>query len=203
MKRSDMKHGLALALLSLAFAPCCAVAQNAAPEVRIEDALACKLAVPDYNHFAMNLDDDDTGYKALGWAKQDSASPMVNQYDLPQPITIDGHTTSTLVFSSGGLAAVLDDPDTLGVARGAGLANTVPSHEELARMLKLTPAQAAQFPDNHIVKAQKVLVDKTGADPDPKLGKVHTRVVRLIENNADLPGKTLDGCSYSMDFPDL
>jgi hypothetical protein len=162
-------------------------AQTAAPSISIEDALTCKLAVPDYNGFAMSLEDDDTGYKAMGWGKLVSPDGMLNLYRLPKPVTVDGHTTSTLAFSASGLAGVLDGVDAAALAQGLGMTSAIPSR--------------GLMPESHVFKGEKLVVDKT--ETDPKLGKIHTRIVRHVETDMKLPGKVLDGCSYSMEFPDL
>jgi hypothetical protein len=191
---------MGLGCMGLAFmvASVPADAQTATPSISIEDALTCKLAVPDYNGFAMSLEDDDTGYKAMGWVKLVSPDGMLNLYRLPKPVTVDGHTTSTLAFSASGLAAVLDGVDAATLAHGLGMANTIPRREEAATGIGLRPKQ---MPESHIFKGEKLVVDKTEADP--KLGKIHTRIVRHVETDMKLPGKVLDGCSYSMEFPDL
>ncbi len=178
-------------------------AEPEAPPVNVEDALACRIDAPVYTGFALTLDDSDGGYgyRARGWTKQKSPTAMLSQYHLPKPVTVGSFVSSTLVFSASGLAAVLDQPDTVAVAKALGVKNTLLTHAEAAAALGLTPEQANQIPVNPAFKGEAVMIDKT--EKDPQFGKIHTRIVRHVDNNPAFPGKTLVGCSYSMEFRDI
>lgn len=192
---------LLLAALSSLSAPGAAQDADRAPPVSLADALACRLDAPVYNGFAASLQDDETGYRSLGWERIEAGAPTYNFYRLPAPLQIDGRTTQVLAFSASGIFAVLDEPDIAALAKQADIPNTLPTREELAALLGLNEQQAKQLPQSSLFKGEKVVRDNTASDPE--LGRVHTRNVRIIENDPALPGKVFDGCSYSVEFPDL
>lgn len=168
------------------------------PPVNIVDALTCKLAVPDYMGFALTLGDDDTGYRSRGWVKEESGTPFLSQYRLPAPIDVGGYRTRTIVFSASGVAAVLDVADPSKVAAPLGVVNTIMSREAAAAALGLTPAQAAQLPPVTTFVGERVVSDKTEVDAETHV-RFHVRIVQSVRNETAHPGKTLIGCSYSLD----
>ena len=172
---------------------------EAEPPIDIVQALTCKLTARTYNGFALNLGDDETGYKSMGWIKEKSGTPFLSQYHLPAPIEVAGYQTSTLVFSASGLAAVLDVADPAKVAAPLGVPNTVMSREAAAAALGLTPAQAAQLPAVTTFKGRRIVSDSVEDDAETH-ARFHTLIVQSVENSAAHPGKTLLGCAYSIEI---
>ena len=166
--------------------------------VDIVQALTCKLTARTYAGFALNLGDDETGYKSMGWIKEKSGTPFLSQYHLPAPIEVAGYRTSTLVFSASGIFAVLDIADPAKVAAPLDVPNTLMTREAAAAALGLTATQAAQLPLVTGFKGRRVVSDTVDDDAESHL-KFHTLIVQLVENSAAYPGKTLLGCSYSIE----
>ena len=162
------------------------------------EAIGCRVDAGAYMGFAMTLGDDDDGYRSRGWTKVDSHDPFLSEYRLPAPITVVGEKTSTIVFSGSGIAAVLDVADPAPIALREEIINSIPSREEAARMFGLTPEQAMMLPENHLFRGERVVVDTIETDRDSNI-KYKVRVVRLITNAKSHPGKTLVGCSYSLE----
>jgi hypothetical protein len=165
----------------------------------IVGALMCKLDAPDYIGFAMNFGDDETGYRSLGWVKEASGTPFLSQYRLPAPIEVAGQRTSTIVFSGSGIAAVLDIADPASVAARLGVVNTIMSREAAAAALGLTPQQAAQLPPVTSFRGERVVTEKIDDDAASHM-RVRRRIVQSVANDRTYPGKTLLGCSYSLDI---
>lgn len=190
--------GLA-AVATAVVSPPTSVRAEAAARFDPVGALTCKLDAPDYIGFAMNLGDDETGYKALGWIKEQSGTPFLSQYRLPAPIEVAGHLTSTIVFSGSGIAAVLDIADPASVAAPLGVVNTIMSREAAAAALGLTPEQAAQLPTVTSFRGERVISDKSENDAAAHV-RLRTRIVQAVANDPSYPRKTLLGCSYNIDI---
>lgn len=189
--------GRAAVAIAVAASPALARVEIDAP-FDIVGALTCKLNAPAYIGFAMNLGDDETGYKSLGWVKQQSSTPFLAQYRLPAPIEVAGHQTRTIVFSGSGIAAVLDIADPASVAAPLGVVNTIMSREVAAAALGLTAAQASQLPLVTSFRGERVVSDKM-EDGVTAHARLRTRIVQLLANDRSYPGKTLLGCSYSIE----
>ena len=192
-------QGLAL-VAALAVPSTSLRAENVAP-FDIVGALTCKLDAGAYIGFAMNLGDDEIGYKARGWMKEESGTALLSQYRLPAPIDVAGYATRTIVFSGSGIAAVLDVADPAAVAAPLGVVNSIMSREAAAAALGLAPAQAVQLPLVTAFRGERELLDKTDGERVAGM-RVRTRIVQLVSKDEHYPGKTLLGCSYSIELAD-
>ena len=170
----------------------------AAPLLDPAQAIACQVDAGAYIGFSMTLGDDDGGYRARGWIKRDSHDLFLSEYRLPAPIMVAGEPTSTIVFSGSGIAAVLDVADPAQIAARENIVNAIPSREEAARSLGLTPEQATLLPENHLFRGERIVVDTIETAPGSD-SKYKIRVVRSISTAQSHPGKTLVGCSYSLE----
>lgn len=147
--------------------------------IAVEDAINCVLTPQEYNGFALTLSSEEQGYKARGWTKQDSGNPFLSQYELPEPIAIAGHPTRTIVFSSIGVLAVLDVAETQGLAEEEGIENVF--------------GASTKFLGERTISSS--------VEEDAKLGmRFVATVKRAVSNVTSHPGKTLVGCSYSIDM---
>ena len=186
-----------LVAAGISFSAEAVTAQIGAP-VDIVEALTCKISAPAYIGFAMNLGDVDAGYRSLGWTRQESGAAFLSQYHLPRPIVVAGHRTSTIVFSGSGVAAVLNEADPAAVAAPLGVVNTLMSREAAAAALGLTPVQAAQLPAVTNFRGERLVIDTSEENAGARM-RLRIRIVQTVTNDPARPGKTLLGCSYSID----
>ena len=160
------------------------------------DAIECKLDVPSYNGFAFAITGEEQIARKRGWRKVAGRHPMLEEYELPAPITVAGKwSTRRIAFSSSGVVAILDVADPAVVAKGEGIANAADA-EEMYKELGIAP------PVDGFRKflGEKVIVDRTvPASADDPFGS-HVTIARSISNVSTLPGKTLYGCSYRMEL---
>ncbi len=160
------------------------------------DALECRLDVPTYNAFAFAVTGDEQLARKRGWRKVAGNNPMLEEYELPAPVTVAGKwSTRRIAFSSSGIVAILDVADPASVAKGEGIANAYDG-DAMYRDLGIAP------PDNGFRKflGEKVIVDRTvPASADDRFGS-HVTIARSVGNVSNLPGKTLYGCSYRMEL---
>lgn len=187
-------------VIALAAQSALAQAETIAP-FDVVAAVSCKLDAGAYIGFAMNLGDDEIGYKARGWVKEESGTAFLSRYRLPVSIEVAGYRTSTIVFSGSGIAAILDSADPAAVAAPLGIVNSLMSREQAAAALGLTAAQAAQLPPVTGFRGEHVRLDKTEVDPSLRT-RLRTRIVESVSNDPHFPGKTLLGCSYSIELAD-
>jgi len=169
--------------------------------IKVENLINCKSDIDDYTDFAYNLSDETIGFKSYNWVQEDSGTPFFNQYRLPKPINISGFDASTVILSGSGIFAILSDVDAAKVAQTEGIKNSIPSKADLVKSLGLTAEQAKEIPENNLFSGQKIIKDVVIKEKD--IGRVHTTITRHIENKAAFPNKTLVGCTYSIDMPDL
>lgn len=160
------------------------------------DALQCRLDVPSYNGFAFAITGEEQIARKRGWRKVAGGNPMLDEYELPAPVTVAGKwSTRRIAFSSSGIVAILDIADPAVVAREEGIANAADA-EAMYKELGIAP------PADGFRKflGEKVIVDRTvSASADDPFGS-HVTIARSISNVSTLPGKTLYGCSYRMEL---
>ena len=169
------------------------------------DAIACRLDVPTYMGFAMAVRGKDGIARQRRWKQIGSDGGFILEYELPQPITVAGHTTRRIGFTGDSILAILDLPDPAVVARAENIANEVdlePLIAELVASGKATRAQVeAEFKFRKFL-GERIIKDETlpaGADAD--FGS-RTVVARTISNATTHPGKTLYGCAYRLEVLD-
>ena len=147
-------------------------------KVDIVDAIECRLDPGTYTGFAFALDSEEAGYKARGWKKQDSGNSFLAQYRLPEPVTVAGQATRTIVFSSSAIMALLDgDPSSFAAAEK--IDNAVPG--------------GAKFLGERLVHSESETAEGM---------KITSTVKRVLSNVTSHPGKTLLGCSYTLEIED-
>lgn len=118
---------------------------------------------------------------ALGWQPLPQANMFMTEYRLASPIRVFGHDSDHIAFSGGSVMAILDLPDPRPLAQELALETAID-----------TPAKAM---------FGKELRSEETRDADS--GKVLiASVVLNVSNVASHPGKTLVGCSYSLDLPE-
>lgn len=118
---------------------------------------------------------------ALGWQPLPQANMFMTEYRLASPIRVFGHDSDHIAFSGGSVMAILDLPDPRPLAKELALETAID-----------TPAKAM---------FGKELRSEETRDADS--GKVLiASVVLNVSNVASHPGKTLVGCSYSLDLPE-
>jgi len=118
---------------------------------------------------------------ALGWQPLPQANMFMTEYRLATPIRVFGHDTGHIAFSGGSVMAVLDLPDPRPLAKELALETAID-----------TPAKA--------MFGKELRSEETR---DATSGKVLIESVVLnVSNVASHPGKTLVGCSYSLDLPE-
>lgn len=114
---------------------------------------------------------------ALGWRPLPQTNMFMSEYALTQPITVLGHRTEHIAFAGSSVMAVLDLPDPRPLAR------------ELQLETALDTPEKAMF--------GKEVLSESFVDPDG-LAQVRSAVLN-VSNVTSHPGKTLLGCTYSID----
>lgn len=139
--------------------------------------IECRADVQTYNVFAFWLAAETDTSSTLGWQETESGNPFLKQYRLPASVSVFGRETDTIVFTASGPMAVLD-----------GI-----SPQEMAQKLEITPEIST--PEKFL--GEKVIVDKTEEDDGMRF---QTRISLNVSTVDSHPGKTLAGCSYSINM---
>ena len=172
------------ALLAFALSPAvAAAADGAATKAAAPDLSAlieCRLGHADFMAY-MPVLQDPLRAVALGWRPQPQANPFMLDYRLNTPVTVFGRRSDHIAFAGDGVVAVLDLADP----------------RVLARELKLETG--VDTPNKAIFGLEARAEEVTGPDGQP--GWIESAVINA--SNVDShPGKTLAGCSYSLDPPE-
>lgn len=115
---------------------------------------------------------------SLGWRPLPQTNMFMTEYALNQPVTVFGHRSNRIAFAGSAVMAVLDLPDP----------------RPLAKQLELETA--VDTPDKAMF-GKELLSEEF---QDPKTGKAMVRsAVLSVSNVTSHPGKTLVGCTYSID----
>ena len=115
---------------------------------------------------------------SLGWRPLPQTNMFMAEYALNAPVTVFGHSSQHIAFAGSSVMAILDLPDPRPLAKQLGLEAAVDTPEK------------AMF-------GKEVLSDET---LDKASGKVLIRSAVLnVSNVTSHPGKTLVGCTYSID----
>lgn len=174
------------ALLPLALlVPISVLAQTADPEEKLDPAridlpalIECRSQLADFHYLAPALIDPLQAV-SLGWRPLPQANLFMTEYKLTAPITVFGHKTDHIAFAGDSIIAVLDLPDPRPLAKQLELEAAID-----------TPAKAM---------FGKELVSLEETDPETGTGFIRS-VVLNVSNVSSHPGKTLVGCSYSLDL---
>lgn len=187
-----MRRLLCVALLGAAcFAPVSALAQADAAADEIDPAtldlakmIECRTYdVPSYNVLAFWLAGTE-GADArahFGLTEEKSANFMLKAYALKTPITVFGRQTRHIVFNSSGPMAVLDEADP----------------HPVARQLEIQPA--IDVPAKFLGERE---ISATFDKGEPGGFGYKTRITLNVSTVTTLPGKTLAGCSYTLEVID-
>ncbi|RWB02504.1 MAG: hypothetical protein EOQ39_32450 [Mesorhizobium sp.] len=139
--------------------------------------IECRADVPTYNDFALWLSSAPGAVETLGWKEVDSGNPFLSQYELPAKIRVFNRETGSIVFTAAGPMAVLD-----GVAA-----------PELAKELNVVAVYST--PQKFL--GEKVVVQNT----EESEGLTFSTDVKLNVSTVEShPGKTLAGCSYTLEI---
>jgi hypothetical protein len=145
--------------------------------------IQCRISAPHYMGFVMTMSSDGEpgSWDKRGWIKMVSPNPMMTQYRLPKPISVFGHETSVIAFTSSAMLAVLDVADPYPLAKEYGI-------------------ESLPIPGRFM--GEKLMSEGTEIDKDINM-KISTRVALNLSTVASHPGKTLMGCSYHTDMDPL
>ncbi|WP_372015379.1 hypothetical protein [Pseudoxanthomonas sp. 10H] len=183
MPRARLLRPALLAALVAAAAPP-AQAAGAAPGPSTPPDLAalieCRLGHADFMGY-LDMLRDPLKAVALGWRPQAQVNPFMVEYRLNSPVTVFGRASDHIAFAGDGVVAVLDLADPRVLAR------------ELQLETGVDTPQKAIF--GREARATEV------AGPDGRAGWLDTAVLN-VSNVDSHPGKTLAGCSYSLDPPE-
>ena len=148
----------------------------AAEVVDLAAFVECRADVAAYNGFAFRFADEPDLAGRLGWRAVAGDNPFLRQYRLATAISVFGHSTDRVAFTSTGLMAVLE-----GVAA-----------PDLAVRLGIVPLVST--PD-------KFLGEKVVHEASEDSGGITyvTRIALNVSTVEDLPGNVLAGCSYVLD----
>ena len=139
--------------------------------------IECRADVKAYNRFAFWLTgEENDAVRKLGWTEMDSGNPLLGQFKLPKPVSVFGYETDSVVFTSSGPMAVLDNVSPQG----------------LADKLGISPMTAS--PDKFL--GEKAIVEESGEEAGITL---KTRIALNVSTVGSHPGKTLAGCSYQIE----
>jgi len=174
------------ALLLAALLPATALAQEAGddsatagPLPDLSALLECRLGYADFMAY-MPVLRDPLKAVALGWRPQPQTNPFMIEYRLNAPLTVFGRQSDHIAFAGDGVVAVLDLADP----------------RVLARELQLETG--VDTPEKAIFGREARAGETTG--PDGSAGWIESAIIN-VSNVTSHPGKTLAGCSYSLDPP--
>lgn len=115
---------------------------------------------------------------SLGWRPLPQSNMFLTEYALGAPVTVFGHASEHIAFAGSSVMAVLDLPDPRPLAKQLALETAVD-----------TPGKAM---------FGKELVSEEIRDPATGAALVRSLVLN-VSNVTSHPGKTLVGCTYSID----
>jgi len=175
---------LALSLLSSAAASAQDPATSAQPDafdpgsVTLAPLISCQDTPERFLALAIALQSEPLTAVSLGWRPLPATNPFMVEYALNTPIEVFGHRSAHIAFAGSSVLAILDLPDPRPLARQLELETGID-----------TPAKA--------LFGKEVLSEEF---IDPDVGVVFIRSAVLNVSNVDShPGKTLVGCTYSID----
>lgn len=118
---------------------------------------------------------------ALGWQPLSQTNMFMTEYRLASPIRVFGHGTDHIAFTGSSVMAILDLPDPRPLASELGLETAIdtPAKAMFGKELRSEESRDAE--------SGQVLIES---------------VVLNVSNVSSHPGKTLVGCSYSLDLPE-
>ena len=157
-----------------------ATTAHAQPAPDLPALIECRQEVSDFTALAA-IAADPLKAVALGWRPLPQGNLFMNEYMLNTPVTVFGRQTDHIAFAGDGVVAVLDLADP----------------RVLARELKLETG--VDTPNKAIFGLEAHAEEVVGPDGLP--GWIESAVIN-VSNVDSHPGKTLAGCSYSLDPPE-
>jgi len=157
-------------------------ADDAAPAatpaaVDIAALISCQGTPEEFMALATSLQDPLQAV-SLGWRPLPQGNMFLTEYALNLPVTVFGHRSDHIAFAGSSVMAVLDLPDPRPLAKQLALETAVDTPEK------------AMF--------GKELVSEEMRDPATGATLVRSLVLN-VSNVTSHPGKTLVGCTYSID----
>lgn len=138
----------------------------------------CRKTLADFHYLAPALIDPLQAV-SLGWRPLPQANLFMTEYKLVAPITVFGRETDHIAFTGESIIALLDLPDP----------------RPLARELQLEAV--IDIPEKAMFGKELVSLEETDAETGTSFIR---SVVLNISNVTSHPGKTLVGCTYSLDL---
>ena len=152
---------------------------HAQPVIDLPALIECRQSVSEFSALAP-IANDPLKAIALGWRPLPQGNLFMAEYMLNNPITVFGHSADHIAMAGGTIIAVLDMPDP----------------RPLAKQLELETGYDA--PDKFMAGRELVSRDVN----DAKTGEALIESVILgVSTVKSHPGKTLAGCTYSLDLP--
>lgn len=177
-----MPRTIFAALLAALF-PLGAAAQDAEPppfdprSVDLQALIACRDTPENFMALAIALQ-DPLNAVSLGWRPLPQTNMFLSEYALTAPIEVFGHRSAHIAFAGSSVMAILDLPDPRPLAKELDLETAIDTPEK------------AMF--------GKELVSEEIRDPTSGLVLIRSLVLN-VSNVTSHPGKTLVGCTYSID----
>ncbi len=166
-------------LFPLLLAAALPAAAYADPAVDLPALIECRQGVSDFTALAP-IAADPLKAVALGWRPLPQGNLFMNEYTLNTPVTVFGHPTDHIAMAGSSIMAILD------------LADPRP----LAGALDLETGYDA---DGKFM-AGRELVSRDVTDASTGEALIES-VILSVSNVKSHPGKTLAGCTYSLDLP--
>ncbi|WP_371181618.1 hypothetical protein [Xanthomonas sacchari] len=157
-----------------------AAAATTDPAIDLPALLECRQHEADFAALAPLLADPLKAV-AHGWRPLPQSNPFMTEYALVRPIQVFGYSSEQIAFSGASVMAILDLPDPRPLAKRLNLEAAVDTPEK------------AMF--GREVLSRDVHDPKTG---EPMIESIILSVSTVKSH----PGKTLAGCSYSLDLPE-
>ena len=156
-----------------------ATTAHAQPAPDLPALIECRQEVSDFTALAA-IAADPLKAVALGWRPLPQDNMFMSEYALNAPVTVFGHATDRIAVAGPSIMAILDLPDP----------------HPLADALKLETGYDAdgKFMAGRELVSRDVVDAKTG---EPMIESV----ILSVSNVKSHPGKTLAGCTYSLDIP--
>ena len=152
---------------------------NAQPAIDLPALIECRQSVSEFAALAP-IANDPLKAVALGWRPLPQGNLFMAEYMLNTPISVFGHSADHIAMAGGTVIAILDMPDP----------------RPLAKQLDLETGYDA--PDKFMAGRELVSRDVN----DAKTGEALIESVILgVSTVKSHPGKTLAGCTYSLDLP--
>lgn len=146
--------------------------------VDLAGLIECRRDLADFNYLAPALA-DPLKTVSMGWRPLPQANLFLTEYKLNTPISVFGHASDHIAFSGNSVMAILDLSDPRPLAKQLELETAID-----------TPAKAMFGRE---VRSEESRDEATGVT------YIDSAVLN-VSNVDSHPGKTLVGCSYSLDL---